>query len=59
MILKYGSSSNSKQAVRALSLVMGLGAKEKYTRELKALVTAFSFLGAAAKYKSASAAKKI
>ena len=41
MILKYGSSSNSKQAVRALSLVMGLGAKEKYTRELKALVTAF------------------
>jgi len=41
MILKYGSSSNSKQAVRALSLLMGLGKRDSFTVELKTKVKAF------------------
>lgn len=35
MILKYGSSSNSKQAVRAWSLLMGQPMSEKYTWALR------------------------
>lgn len=38
MILKYGSKSNSKQAVRALSLVLGLSMTDIFTKELKAAV---------------------
>lgn len=41
MILKYGSSSNSKQAVRALSLLLGLPLSEKYTLKLRAAVKEF------------------
>lgn len=35
MILKYGSSSNSKQAVRAYLLLMGFPLGDKFTAELK------------------------
>ena len=35
MILKYGSKSNSKQAVRAWSLLMGLPMSDVYTWELR------------------------
>ena len=40
MILKYGSSSNSKQAVRALSLLLGLGKLDSFTAEVKTAVKA-------------------
>ena len=38
MILKYGSSSNSKQAVRALRLLLGLTIGDVYTVDLKTAV---------------------
>ena len=38
MILKYGSSSNSKQAVRALLLLFGLPLGTKFTLKLKAAI---------------------
>jgi len=38
MILKYQSNSNSKQAVRALSLLLGLGVSDVYTVQLKTAV---------------------
>lgn len=44
MILKYGSKSNSKQAVRAYSLLMGFGAQETFTKELKSATKIFQKL---------------
>lgn len=41
MILKYGSKSNSKQAVRAWSLLMGLPMSDTYTKELRTKTRAF------------------
>ncbi|MBQ7214325.1 MAG: peptidoglycan-binding protein [Bacteroidales bacterium] len=41
MILKYGSKSNSKQAVRALSLLLGLGKLDTYTWKLRTAVRQF------------------
>ena len=41
MILKYGSKSNSKQAVRALSLLMGLPMEETFSSKLKTAVKNF------------------
>ena len=41
MILKYGSSSNSKQAVRALLLLLDLPLGDKFTLELRKAVRAF------------------
>lgn len=42
MILKYGSSSNSKQAVRAYSLLMlGLPVRDKFTLELRTATKEF------------------
>ena len=41
MTLKYGSRSNSKQAVRALSLLMGMGKQDSFTVALKTKVKAF------------------
>ena len=41
MILKYGSKSNSKQAVRALSLLLGLSMKTTYDSELKQAVKTY------------------
>lgn len=41
MILKYGSNSNSKQAVRALSLSLGLPMTDTFTLALKTAVKAF------------------
>ena len=41
MILKYGSKSNSKQAVRAWSLVLGLPMSDTYTKEIKAATQDF------------------
>ena len=38
MILKMGSASNSKQAVRALSLLLGLGKQDRLTARLKTAV---------------------
>ena len=35
MILKYGSKSNSKQAVRAYLLLMGLPLGDTFTKELR------------------------
>ncbi len=35
MILKYGSKSNSKQAVRAWSLLLGLPMSDTYTKEMR------------------------
>lgn len=35
MILKYGSKSNSKQAVRAYSLLMGFGLCDTFTKEMR------------------------
>ena len=41
MILKYGSKSNSKQAVRALSMLLGLGKLDKFTLTMKSYVKAY------------------
>ena len=41
MILKYGSKSNSKQAVRAWSLLMGLHMSDTYTKELRTATREF------------------
>ena len=41
MILKYKSKSNSKQAVRALGLLLGLGTIDIYSAELRDAVRAF------------------
>lgn len=41
MILKKGSKSNSKQAVRALSLLLGLAISDTYTAALKTAVKQF------------------
>ena len=41
MILKYGSKSNSKQAVRALSLLLGLSMTDTFTKSLEAAVEDF------------------
>ena len=38
MILKYGSKSNSKQAVRALSLLLGLSMTDTFTKALEKAV---------------------
>ncbi len=35
MTLKYGSKSNSKQAVRAYSLLLGFSTKDTFTVEMK------------------------
>ena len=44
MILKKGSSSNSKQAVRGLNLLLGLGNYQTFTANTKAAVKAFQKL---------------
>lgn len=44
MILKWGSSSNSKQAVRALSLLIGSELTDKFTLKLKNDLKAFQNL---------------
>ena len=41
MILKYGSSSNNKQSVRALRLLLGLNLGDTFTADLKKAVIAF------------------
>lgn len=41
MILKYGSKSNSKQAVRALRLLIGVGLGDTYTVETKTAVKSY------------------
>ena len=41
MTLKYGSSSNSKQAVRALNILLGLGNYQTFTKKAKEYVKAF------------------
>lgn len=38
MILKYGSKSNTKQAVRALNLLLGLGSYETFTKKTEQYV---------------------
>lgn len=43
MILKYGSSSNSKQAVRALLLLFDLPLGDKFTLKLKSAIRDFQF----------------
>lgn len=41
MILKYGSASNSKQATRALRLLLGVGLGDTFTIETKTAVKAY------------------
>ena len=41
MTLKYGSKSNSKQAVRAYSLLMGLPMSDVFSVELKTATREF------------------
>lgn len=41
MILKYGSKANTKQAVRALNLLLGLGNYQTFTATTKSAVKAF------------------
>lgn len=41
MILKYGSKSNSKQAVRALNAILGLGIIDTYTKDTREAVKRF------------------